>query len=302
MKSLLDIQQELRDLETDVKSITSCIENIHADISEMRDAAQDAQGREFDYARIETLAKKIPFNNHPIGLLKDARMCQLYLEMLLNIVRMDYDSETTANRLVFIQWIQSWAETDWSLEELFADSCSMQKELYDEFAKGLSEDYIEYFCLDALIIANIGGEANREILEYLAEMSSIFGITTERMRELAVLTMAALCREFKEMEIEEADQILDEIERFAYYIDEDMVQKTIEPYRKIVEKCSDDVFMEWTVKQKQEVEKGECIARHKRGSSILAGSKNIYSPLAGTIYQFKIKSIYYGVVSLKSDN
>ncbi len=303
MKSLLDIQQELRGLETDVKNITNCIAEISADIDEMRSAAQDARGREFDYEKIEVLARQIPFNGHPLGLLADGRVCQIYLEMLLNIVRMDYDSETTVNRLIFIQWIQTWAEIDWSLEELFADACGMQTDFYNEFAEAMPENYKAYFMLDALMIANIGGPANREIFEYLVELSSILGITAQQMRILASVAAAALCRKFKRMEIEEADQVLDGINRFKHYIDDDMIQKMLEVHREVVERCADSVFFKWEIKQGQKVTKGECIALHRQSSiSIAAGMKSICSPLAGTIYCFRDGTMHYGVISLKADN
>lgn len=42
------------------------------------------------------------FDKHPIQKLEDGKACQIYIEMLLNIVRLDKNEEITLNRLVFI--------------------------------------------------------------------------------------------------------------------------------------------------------------------------------------------------------
>ena len=90
MKSLLDIQQDVRSLEKSVQEVTNLIKGINLDMEEFRTANQNT---DVDFSKIETLAKNISFGKHPIRKLSDGRACQIYLEMLLNIVRLDLEEE-----------------------------------------------------------------------------------------------------------------------------------------------------------------------------------------------------------------
>ena len=100
MKSLLDVQKDIRNLESSINDITYSIRNISSDIEDLRTVNQN---RDVDYLKIESLAKQIPFRKHPLVKIDDDRVCKVYLELLLNIVRLDFEEEITLNRLVFIQ-------------------------------------------------------------------------------------------------------------------------------------------------------------------------------------------------------
>ena len=314
MKSLLDIQQDIRNLETRMKDMASCIKTVGLEIDELRNSAEDAQNREFDYPRIAILAGRLPFGTHPLYRLKDGRARQMYLEMLLNIVRMDHEAETTINRLIFIQWLQIQSRIDWTLEELFIDACGMQTDSYKEFVGILPEQYMENFLMDALIVANIGGTANKEICEYIAEMNAMLGIQTERLRVLSSVAYAVLCRRFRQMKREEAEKILNCAQKYEFYMESDMIKNAIQMQREIVVRFTDRDrhSLKWKVKHLQEVKKGDCIAEiyNCRKESvkfyIYHGTykmlQKIYAPSAGVIFQFSANSVDYGVISLGMDD
>ncbi len=308
MKSLLDIQQDIRGLESTVKDMAVRIESINSDISELRNSAQDAQGRDFDYSRIEILAGQLHFGRHPLGKIEDGRLCQMYLEMLLQMIRLDNDFETTVNRLIFMQWLQIQAEIDWSLEELFTDACGLEASAYDEFVRMMPKKYVENFILDALIVANIGGEANREILEYIAELGCVLGITTEQISILASVASAVLCRQFGKTEREKMERVLNCAKKYGCYIDSDMLDRAVQDSREIVVQYSKDStkHFSWEVKQRQEVRQGDLLAQYSffREASIQIKkvTKQIKSPSSGVIYQFSDHGIIYGVLSLASDD
>ncbi len=308
MKSLLDIQQDIRSLESTVKDMAARIEGINSDISELRNSAQDVQGRDFDYSRIEILAGQLPFGRHLLEKIEDGRACQMYIEMLLQMLRLDYDFETTVNRLVFIQWLQIQAEIDWSLEELFTDACGLEISAYDEFVRMMPKEYVENFILDAMIVANIGGEANREILEYIAEFGCVLGITTEQISILASVASAVLCRQFGKEEREKMERVLNCAKKYRCYIDSDMLDRVMQDYREIVVQYpKDSKSFSWKVKQGQEVRQGDLIAEYFQYSedffsTLIRTKKTIKSPSSGVIYQFSDHCIIYGVLSLASDD
>ena len=84
------------------------VKTINTDIETIRNSSE---GVVLDYSKIELLAKQINFGKHPLTNLKMGA-CQIYLEMLLNIVRLDQDEESVVNRMVFIQWLQIQSRID----------------------------------------------------------------------------------------------------------------------------------------------------------------------------------------------
>lgn len=70
MKSLLEIQQDIRSLEHSINDITDTIKEISSDIEDLRNANQNT---DIDYSKIELLSKLITFGKHPIDKLDDGR-------------------------------------------------------------------------------------------------------------------------------------------------------------------------------------------------------------------------------------
>ena len=197
MKSLLDIQQDIRNLENSVRSITESIRNIGSDIDNIRNSSEASGGLALDFTKIETFAKQLSFGAHPLSTLGQDEVCRTYLRALLNIVRLDTDEKTTVSRMVFIQWLQMQSHIEFSLEELYKDSFKLDEQLYYELVDGLTEEYREYFIVDALIVANISGEANSNIYEYIAQLTALLGISADKMRALAVVAKMTLCQNLK---------------------------------------------------------------------------------------------------------
>lgn len=312
MKSLLDIQQDIRDLEADVKEITERIRNISSDIDDMRNVDPRM---EFDYGRIEILAGQIPFARHPLDELEDGRACLIYLEMLLNIVRMDHEIGVTVNRLIFIQWMQIQSRIDRPLKELVEDTYRTQADLFEEFAQIVPKEYMDVFVLDALIVANIGGEANGETLEYLAEVSALLGIDAEKLRMLAQIARAVLCQKFGGMEKEQLREVLKYTNEFKFYLDADIIEKAVQEQREIIVELDDLSELKWVVKHNQKVQKGDIVAiiyawrKQSDGKDYFWRLETrtryraeLKAPSSGTIFQFRHNNMNYGVISIETDS
>ncbi len=98
MKSLLDIQKEVKELEVMVQDMASSLDCINREIQEIR-TSNDNMGMDYDMIRM--LAKNVPFANHPLALLEDGYACKLYIELLLSVMQIDTNSIT--EKIVFIQ-------------------------------------------------------------------------------------------------------------------------------------------------------------------------------------------------------
>ena len=296
MKSLLDIQQDVRKIENSLQEISKDIRAINADIDDIRNSSEVA---DLDFEAISILSKNIRFGNHPLYRLKSGNQCAVYLEMLLSIVRIDIvDREATIKRMVFVQWLQKQANIDLTLEELYIESLKQGKEAYYGLADEIPDKYREHFILDAIIVANISGTANREVQEYIIDMATIMGIEENMIRQLAVMAKAVLCQTLADIPIDLAESVINDSKQYKHYLPLEMISEVENKLRTIVLELPDDVSdFQWRVKPFQDIVVGDVIASYRK-----RGTQYIESTASGTIFQFKDNRTYYGVVSYERDN
>lgn len=308
MKSLLDIQQDIRKLENSLKDITESIKVISSDIELIRTPEQDIS---IDFELIKVLAKNINYDKHPISEINDKSEQQTYIEMLINIVRFDIDREVDVNRLTFIQWLLNQTEIEYGLEDLYKNSIKMNDKLYLEDLQELSEDYREYFVLDSLIIANIAGTANMEIQRYVADIASIIGVDSKNLYKLAILTKWILCRDFSKMTQVEINIVQNNYELCNYYISglryiavciKDDDYSTFYWKKEHLERVkAGDLIIKYTLRENKWV--ALVIAAEIKGSQYKP-SREVFikAPVDGILYCFEYKNVIYGVISQEEDN
>lgn len=306
MKSLLDLQREVRELEKNVSTIVRDLHNINSDIDVMRNTDSN---EDFDYDTIKFLANQIPFRKHPISNLQSEIVRRLYLQILLNIVCLDQNESRMNERLILIEWIRKESKIDLSLEDIYKDTCKMEKESFFDFVALTRIKYRECLIVDALVVAGVKGTANAEIYEYIAGLVEIFNIEKFRLRILAIIAKTALSQKVERMSMKEWDDFREISVSFKHYIGKDVEDIGIRDLRQIVIKLADtDVKnFKWKVKQLQEVKEGEVLATYSeqkrtKGSFFNWVEEPIISPADGTIFQFRDNCINYGVLGHKTDN
>lgn len=308
MKSLLDIQQDLRVLEKNIQEINECVKTINTDIETIKNSSE---GVVLDYSKIELLAKQIDFGKHPLDKLKDGRACQIYLEMLLNIVRLDQDEEAVVNRMVFVQWLQIQSKIDWSLEDLYLDCLKTDKQLIYEMFEMIPKKYKEFFLVDALIVVNIAGNANEEIYQYIADIIAFLGLSTEEVKDLAFISRVSLSQNLSGASRDDLKVLQDKAKSFSHYIRNEFAEEGIKALRVVVVELPDNEALnfKWKVKQQQVVISGDVIATYQkekrsRGFSYMKDykSEEIKAPVSGVLFQFRDNNTNYGVIAHEKDN
>lgn len=336
MKSLLDIQQDMRELEDSVKEIVDHVKTIRSDIEDLRNADQDIVT---DYGKIMILAKRIPFGGHPLARLEDKRICRIYLEMLLLIVRLGGDAETVLNRLVFLQWLQMQSGIDLSLAELYEDSHKIKQDSYYEFVDAIPIEYRDFFLVDGLIIAGISGVFNREAAEYIADLGMVYGLGKEKLRGLFSLSRVVLIQNIEGVGKGDLYRALQYRKDFGHYLGEAVAEQGIITLRELAVKFPENAVtgLEWKIKNFEMVKAGDTIATYKKVKknkdnaniflggnedrleaikAVIANSacKKIDSPeeeskkeqilaaVSGKLFQFRFKGIWYCVIAHETDD
>lgn len=300
-KSLLDIQQEIRELDGKVKDISAAIAEIYDNIDELRSDETDS----IDYETIQLMSRHLSFGKHPLGRLDDAYACQIYLETLLSLVQADRGSGDTVNRLIFVQWILSQTKLELSLEELFKDSLKINTGTFAEVAELISKTYKSHLIMDALLTANICGQANNDVLIYVVNLCSLLGVDKEQLRILSIMAKGILKQDLGKMKKADLQQVLAQAKSFKHYLNSDLLNAGLRSQRTIAVEAPDKTHsnFKWKVKQQGQVEKGDVIATYGYGSRWSGSSlTEIKAPCAGTLFQFRNNCTNYGVIAHESDN
>ena len=303
MKTLLDIQDEIRQLEESAKGITKNLATLNYDVDELRNSGDTMV---IDWDGIDKISKNIDLGKHPIGELMNAELCKYYLELLINMIRLDPDEDLVIKRLAFVQWLTRQANTDWTLEDLYEDTFRENENLLPALSKELHEKYREYLMLDALIVANIGGQANKELLEYLSDIAVTLDIQLDQMKRLITVSKVVLCNSIKELTYTEANSLM-LMGDYSYYIGPEL-ENIKARFRKKVFNVKVNAYgkFEWAVSQKAYVKEDEIIARFYKNNYQDRPSKVFRTPFDGILYQVKVdyndRSTYYGIISSEHDD
>lgn len=300
-KSLLDIQQEIRELDGKVKDISTAIAEIHDEIDELRN---DETGS-IDYETIRLMSRHLSFGKHPLARLDDNYACQIYLETLLSLVQADRGSGDTVNRLIFVQWLLSQTKLELSLEELFKDSLKINTGTFAEVVELVPKTFKSHLIMDAMLTANICGQANNDVLIYIVNLCSILGIDKEQLRVLSIMAKGVLKQDLGKMKKADLQQVLAQSKGFKHYLNSDLLNAGLRSQRTIAVEAPDKTHsnFKWKVKQQGQVEKGDVIATYGYGRRWSGSSlTEIKAPCAGTLFQFRNNCTNYGVIAHESDN
>ena len=300
-KSLLDIQQEIQELDGKVKDISLAAAEIYDEIDKLRKDETDS----IDYETIRLMSRHLSFGKHPLGRLDDNYACQIYLETLLSLVQADRGSGDTVNRLIFVQWLLSQTKLELTLEELFKDSLKINTGTFAEIVELIPKTYKSFLIMDALLTANICGQANNDVLIYVVNLCSILGVDKEQLRILSIMAKGILKQDLGKMKKADLQQVLAQAKSFKHYLNSELLNAGLRSQRTIAVEAPDKTHsnFKWKVKQQGQVEKGDVIATYGYGSRWSGSSlTEIKAPCAGTLFQFRNNCTNYGVIAHESDN
>lgn len=303
MKSLLDIQQEIRNLEGKVKDIFSSISSIYGEMDELRN--DDDVDVDFDMIRL--MSKQFTFGQHPIENLEDAFAQQMYLKAMLSLVHVDRGSESTVDRLVFIQYILSCSHLKMDLETLYQSALTITAESFGDIAEAVPKQYLEYLIVDFLIAANICGTASDSLLAYVASFCSLVGVDKKSLRTLSSIAKNVLMQGAGKMKDVDLQDFINRSENFKHYLDDKLLGVILQDQRTIVVevpdvKCSD---FKWKIKQFAQVNQGDIVATYHPPIRFMMSKEKItkvIAPCDGTMFLFRNNNTNYGVISHETDS
>lgn len=286
MKTILDIQKDIRNLENSMEDFQRKIQNISSDLEALRDSGDTG---DFDFDKIKTVSQYNMFKDHPLANMTDLYSRKLYLMILINVMRLDKDGYE--EKLIFIHWILTKSNLGLEIEDLLKDSYLLHSSEFDKLSEYIAEDYRLYLVLDALITANINGPSNEESYSYIANICAVFGMDTEQVRVLTKLAQIVLEQTAVPVDIAGEADVVKYNGKFKHYLPKEFIKRdrvlTVNRYCRYTD-------FKWKVKQGSFVNKEQVIAVY--------GGKDLKAPREGILFQFKEGDFNYGVISNIFDN
>ena len=318
MESLLEIQQKVKELENSLKNITNTIGSINTDIQKLRVTDKDL---EIDFKKLKVLSRHIPFKTHPLSELNDRHCIKLYVEILMNIIRIS--PEISIEKMSFVQWIIEKSKIDISFEDLYKESLEMNDKLLDEVVNYLSEDYKIYIVIDSMVIGNLTGKADVNTLNYIADICRVLGIKKDDINALAIIAKAILCQNTNNISNIKNTKFLDYTFKVKYYLNAQLIKEMLNiimtQYRCLVELPSCSYNIVFTKNSFSDVKEDEEIGYYKIKNNSNYSSNSFYksianinnnkfqdivAPISGRLYVFidSDNRKQYGVISHIEDD
>ena len=324
-KSLLDIQQEIRDVEQQVNALSNSIAEIYKDVAILRNEEITL----IDYKKIQLLSTYIKFENHPLANLTNKKLCQAYIELLLRLVHLDKDVEPTINRLVFVQWLVKQAKLDLGLEKLFEGALKRDQDNLIFIMESLPASYNNHLIMDLLLIANISGKANEEILAFVGDLCSFLNVNKDKLKAFSVIAKSILQQNTDIIKDYGFSDILLYAKQFEYYLghnvllqstskqhisvaksvlqysERNVASRTMSERRVLVAKIYDNSYydMIWIRNTGYYLDEGDIICTYRDFRKVNDSNKCVIeAPCEGQLYIFREGNITYVLIHHEKDN
>lgn len=268
--NLTDLQLELRNLEEHIVGLQNEIEKMKQVVKEDK----------IDFDKITQLATQYPINNKELA--KASEMIQKEYINILSYLLLT-SKVNIHNKLLYLTRIAAGCQKQRSAEEIYRSGLKVAISDIETVVEDLKE-LRQSLIADAMIIANLSQEDNKQILSSIADLASILGCDMEEMRIIAKVVKAIVTNE---MEILESITVIDEnmwSGKLQHYIPEEwFIVHRINCGRILLEKYpdvgDDDLFVSFLkqsgkLKEKpniinsclrsgEMVNKGDIIARYR---------------------------------------
>lgn len=213
MKTISELQQEIRSMKIELNNISEHLTDIDNELLNYKDTGKS----ESVYKKIYEIAEAIPVIEHPI-INYDYSVKNNYFAILILIATCE--NNINNNQLLFLQRMIMADSQRTSIDLYMAGIGSISPEdiifkIKDEIKKDMTDRLI----LDMLIIANMSSVKSRKTYEIIADIAALFAIDKETLTCLSQIATAILKQDIMIIKREmKASLIIRADERYGYYL------------------------------------------------------------------------------------
>lgn len=186
MKTISELQSEIRDIKKDLIDIDTRLENIYTELSDHKSFASKSSKDN----NIYELAKTFPKIEHPI-LNEDLTIQNNYFSILLMISTID--DSINDEQLLFLQRIAISDEQNSRLDMYLANlgSINFKTALY-QLDETVKREYSKQLLLDMIILSNLSKSDDKKSYEIIASISAFLGIEKQTVKEITQVAKTIL--------------------------------------------------------------------------------------------------------------
>ncbi len=185
--NLTDLQKELRSMEEHISELQKAIE-------EMKPKTKEEEKE--DFARITKLALQYPIKD--TGVSRVTSVLQKEYMQALSWLLMSSEGKIK-DRLLYLCRIASGCGMELHAEELYQAGLEFQPEDMEKICMDLQE--LKYaFLADALVIANISGEASGKEISLIVDIARVFGCEKEEIKITGLVAKGILTEDWDVLE------------------------------------------------------------------------------------------------------
>lgn len=215
MKTILELQEEIRSLRTAVQGIDKRLEFFEDELTNYKDVAQS----DTVYPKIYYIAKAMPVIKHPL-IEQGYAVKKNYFAVLLMVATCE--DSINDDQLLFLQRMIMADKQRTGIDCYMAEQGSVQPEnVIYKISENIKGRLSLLLMLDMLVIANLSHMKTVKTFEMIANIATFLKITKNEMRHISSIA-AVLLRQSCELYPEPHDykRILDDEEKYGFYLNE----------------------------------------------------------------------------------
>lgn len=211
MKTIAELQQEIRSIRKELESLDGRLDAIDAELLNFKEVASDSS----EYKRIYEIAKTMPLIKHPI-IKENIATKNNYFGILLMIATVD--DSLNEDQLLFLQRMVLADVNNSRLDYYLGSLGAIQRENVLYKMDGVIKAKLsEQLLLDMIILANLSHTVSRNSYEIIVSIAALVKKGKTSLSMISKVASAILRQDISDLVLEHKE-IDDMDSRFGYYL------------------------------------------------------------------------------------
>lgn len=211
MKTIAELQQEIRDIRKELKLLDNRLDAMDKELLNYKDITSDKS----EYKRIYEIAKTMPIISHPV-IKENVAVKNNYFAILLMVATVD--DSLSDEQLLFLQRMVLSDLNNSRLDYYLGSLGTIHREnVIYKMNEVVKTKLSEQLLLDMMILANLSHSTSRESYEIIANIATLLNKDKQSLSDIAKTASAVLRQNITDL-VSGCEQIIYMNEQFGYYL------------------------------------------------------------------------------------
>ena len=213
MKTIAELQQEIRSIRNEISKLDARLEVLDTELINHKDTPTEKS----EYKRIYDIAKTMPIIQHPIA---DETLAvkKNYFGILMMIITID--DSVNEDQLLFLQRMVMSDKNNSRLDYYLSSMGTIHSEdVLLKMDEQIKEKYGKMLVLDMLLLSGLSKGTAKNSGQVIANIATFLGIVKSELQYIVVAAKAILVQNIDNISVDEP-QIIKMNESFGYYLTE----------------------------------------------------------------------------------